>query len=159
LRYLNFVRSHFFAIATGLMNLIYFLPCTITWLTWRSGVTMGYVGIELIFNYIIHIFFIYSCISLVVEGIYRIYFFWALLLIFLASFMFAFRVMQLITFAPLTLYAYIFITLFKQLKDHISEKELSNLTMIGFFISIFWLILDIKFFGGNFLAFIAAHVI
>ena len=49
----NYINLHFLDFLIVLLNIFYFLPKTIEWLNWDSGITMGYVGIELIFNYLI----------------------------------------------------------------------------------------------------------
>ena len=107
---------------------------------------MGYIGIELIFNYLIHIFFIYSCVSLTKESV-KVYILWLLAFGFLITFIFAFRILEFLILIPLSFYLYIFIRLFNQIRADIKVNlDFKILSIIGFFVSILWGTLDIVYF-------------
>lgn len=141
------IRIHIWDFGILILNFLYFIPKTIAWLRWDSGVTMGYVGIELIVNYFIHIFFINSCISLlrILNKNYSLYSLFIIMSIYFVSFIFAFRIIEFIVFVPFLIYIYVFYRLLK--KIGVREYSEESISALGFVISIIWLVLDQKLFG------------
>ena len=145
-----YIQTRFFSIGILLLNIFYFIPRTIEWLTWKSGVTMGYVSIELMFNYFIHVFFIYSCLSFLAEVSkqYKLYLLFLLTLSFFMSFFFAYRIIEAVVIIFACGYALLFYYLFRRIRLHsTSSLKFNRINSIGFFISLLWLILDIKYFN------------
>jgi len=106
-----------------------------------SGVTMGYVAIELIFNYLIHIFFLYACIKLFNTNskIHKLYILITLGALYLLSFIFAFKIIQLGVFFFLLLYGLLFYKLFKEIKEAKTQtRKFNTINKVGFFISLAW---------------------
>ncbi len=140
----NYINLHFLDFLIVLLNIFYFLPKTIEWLNWDSGITMGYVGIELIFNYLIHIFFIYSCNSLLIvfEKKYKLFFFILIYLVSFISFYFSFRIIGFFVFIPILIYIRIFNNLIKNING---DKVLKKHSILSFIVSLIWLFLDKEF--------------
>jgi hypothetical protein len=148
---LKFIQTYFWSIGIVVVNVFYFIPKTIEWLKWESGITMGYVGIELTFNYVIHIFFIYACVSLIcaTNKNYSLLLLVSLMILSFLSFFFAFRIISFAVFIFLLLYLFLFYRLFKQISQNYSQPsrlQFRNINFVGFFISAVWLVLDCKYF-------------
>ncbi len=149
-RYNNEVENitmFFFPIGILIVNLVYFIPKTIKWLAWESGVTMGYVALELSLNYVIHCFLFYSVLSLLynVDKKYKMLLFSCLVLLFFISFVFAFKIIENIVFAFVLIYSCMtYKIIFSYPKIDISKYKRIN--QLGFFLSIIWLVLDIVYF-------------
>lgn len=118
------IRIHLLELVLIILNLFYFIPKTIEWLSWQSGVTMGYIGIGLLFNYLIHIFFITSCYKLVeaFNKNYRLLLLIVLMLLSILSFIFAFRIVEFIVFVPVSIYIFIFYKLFKKIDNQENSR-------------------------------------
>jgi len=141
------IQIHICDFGVLLINIIYFIPKSVNWLMWDSGITIGYVGVELIFNYLIHGFFIYSCIS-IIKDYYKSYerhFLFIVFIIYLVSFVFAFRIIEFVVFVPVLLYLTFFYRLFIKIKFNESFER--KYGILGFVISVIWLLIDQKFFG------------
>ena len=134
-----------FAIGTVMLNGFYFIPRTIEWLSWKSGVTMAYVGIELIGNYFIHIFFLFACLSLTgtISKSYKLGFLAIFIASLLVSFFFAFRVIEWAILVFVLIYAGLFYKIFTRLK--VNDNTMPIMNVIGFSISYIWLVIDYKY--------------
>ena len=145
-RILIFIQVNFWSLFVVVLSFIHFIPKTIECLMSDIGASRGYVAIELLFDYFIHLFFIFNCI-LLVQASLRNYLLIILMLLSFLSFIFAFRSMELIVFIPLILYTFIWYFLAKKIKESIRIKDLGfrNFKIISFFISLVWLLLDNKY--------------
>ena len=141
--YLKFVQAHIFAIGVILLSLLLLIPNAIECLMWKSGVTMGYAAIELIFLYIAFIFFIIAIISIVdaINKNYRVHALIVTMCLLLSSLVFAFRIISYAVFVISLLYAILFLFLFRW-----KEKwSFTKLNIIGLIIILICTIIDFKF--------------
>ena len=145
----RYIRTYLSSIGILILNICYFIPKTIEWLSWQSGVTMGYVAIELIFNYCIHVFFICSCFSLTNKKNkrFKVFLFVGIAVLFSTSFLFAFRIMEFAIVAIVFGYCFLFYWIFMQLQNNSSlTMRFKLVNRIGFFITLLWLFSDILLF-------------
>jgi len=119
-------------------------------LSWKSGITMGYVAIELIFNYCIHVFFVFSCFSLLadINKKYKVLLFILLIALFSISFFFAFGIIEFMVIAVVFGYCFLFYVIFTRLQtNNPIELRFKRLNVIGVFITLIWLFLDVFLFN------------
>ena len=143
---LKYIFIYSFPIGIILLNFFYFIPHTAEWLFWKSGITMGYVGIELIGNYCIHMLFIYACFTLIKSNniIYSFSIGFILAGLSIVSFFLAFRIIDWIVFVFAFLYAGLFCILFSRSANKNSRHD-NAINVYAFFASFIWLIIDFKY--------------
>jgi hypothetical protein len=125
------------------LNIFYFIPNTIIYLNWKSGVTMGYVGMELIFNYLVHIFFITSLFSILRGSLKKIFLVFTMLLL-VISFLFGYKIIDYMIIIPAIGYCLLYFNIY--ISKTIQNCSFFMFNLIGLIISLIWLIFDIKMF-------------
>ena len=143
---LRLIQVQIFAIGIILINVCLLIPNLIECLMWKSGVTIGYAAIELVFIYISLIFFFVAIIALIEEiNInYRIHALITTMFLFFVSCVFAYRIISAIIFIFLLLYSILFLMLFKQTRNT-KKHNYRTINIIGFIITLIWSIIDFKF--------------
>jgi hypothetical protein len=125
------------------INIMYFIPNTIIYLNWKSGVTMGYVGMELIFNYLVHIFFITSLFSILRESLKKYFLVFSMLSL-VISFLFGYKIIEYMIIIPAIGYCLLYYYIY--MSKTIQNGSFFMFNLIGLIISLIWLIFDIKMF-------------
>lgn len=143
---LKIVQTKFLSIGIILINICFLIPNLIECLMWKSGVTLGYAAIELVFIYIGMIFFFVAIISLidVINANYRIHALIITMFLYLISFIFAFRIISYIMFIFLLQYSILFLILFKQTRT-VKKYNFKIINIIGLIVTLIWTIIDFKF--------------
>jgi len=140
------LQIQFLSIGIILINTFYLIPNFLECLIWKSEVTIGYAAIELIFIYIVLIFFVIAIISLI-DGFkinYRVQTLIITMSLFLVSFILAYRVISYIVFIFSLLYAIVFLILFKRARNK-KKYNYTNINIVGFILTLIGAIIDFKF--------------
>ena len=101
---------------------------------------MGYVAIELLFNYLCHIFFIFSCISIAETIEHRLTLLVVFIFLSFVSFILAFRILEYMVLVPAFGYVFIFYILSRGIAN--IERFRRNVFGIGLVFSVIWFTLD-----------------
>jgi|JI7StandDraft_1071085.scaffolds.fasta_scaffold231299_1 hypothetical protein len=120
------IINYCMAVSVIVFNIVYLLPETVSCLEPASGIKQSLQGFALEINYILHVFLVYSCISLVkaLDVEYKHYVLKGIMVIFFISFCFAVGILGFGVLIPAFIYLNIYLTRSYQIKTASSSKHL-----------------------------------
>ena len=112
------IINYCMAVSVIVFNIVYLLPETVSCLEPASGIKQSLQGFALEINYILHVFLVYSCISLVkaLDVEYKHYVLKGIMVIFFISFCFAVGILGFGVLIPAFIYLNIYLTRSYQIK-------------------------------------------